>query len=373
MKKLFIILLILYFILPVKIYGESNESSDGKIVYFYSTTCHKCTELEPYLESIESEYNLELIKYNTVLPEYGKLLTEYEKEYNVKSADADIIPKIFYKNVYYSGNEEIENNLENQINNNSTGNDTPILNITEDTSDELADKFLNYKLFGIISAGLLNGIAPCSVSMILLFLSIIISMDKNILKLGIAFSLGKFIAFLSMGTILYNFLSYIKLDLFENIFKIVMLIFLFALSLLNLNDFFAAKDEKYDKIKLQLPSKIRKLNNKIISFIKKSKYLILTTFFLSILVSMGEFLCTGQIYLSTIVTIYHTNPEFNMLSLLYLIVYNFSMIIPLLSITVVIYKTSSIFTLSDFVRKNLHIIKLLNIIIYIIIAIIILL
>ncbi|MEN8907449.1 MAG: hypothetical protein ABF289_15945, partial [Clostridiales bacterium] len=158
-------------------------------------------------------------------------------------------------------------------------------------------------------------------------------------------------------------------------------------------------------IKLKLPLKLREFNKKIALKIKDTKYLITASFLLSIIISTGEFLCTGQIYLSKFLTIIYSNPEFNLISFLYLIIYNVFLIIPIILIVLILYKIkdilknniqffsprvplkntnsfsrmriyflaipNSIFELSDFLGKNPHIIKILNIIIYIIIAVII--
>jgi thiol-disulfide isomerase/thioredoxin len=373
MKKIILFIVLAIFLIPTFSYAKNEDTSKNKLIYFYSNTCNNCIKLKPHLENLKEKYDIEITEYNTIELNNSKLLTVYEDKYKVKKDQRDIIPKIFFKNKYYTGFADIRENIEDEIKNNTKNVKTPILDLSDANSDNKLKQFLNLKVIGIITAGFLNGLSPCSISMILLFLSLLLANKKNILKLGFIFCLGKFIAFLLMGTILYKLLSQIDFSFFNIVFKVSMIIFLYILAMFNLYDFFAAKNESYNKIKLQLPTKLRKFNNRIISLIKDTKYLVVMSFLLSILVSTGEFLCTGQIYLATIITIFHTNPQLNILSLIYLIIYNISLISPLILIILIIYKTNSIFALSDFVRRKLHIIKLLNILIYIVIAIIIVL
>lgn len=62
----------------------------------------------------------------------------------------------------------------------------------------------------------------------------------------------------------------------------------------------AAKHENYGKIKLQLPTALKKINHgwiKRISGLENAWLLLLVSFALGVFISVGEFLCTGQIFL----------------------------------------------------------------------------
>lgn len=71
-------------------------------------------------------------------------------------------------------------------------------------------------------------------------------------------------------------------------------------------------------------------------------------------------MCTGQIYLATIITIFQTNSQLSLQALISLIVYNSGVIIPLVILLFLVYKGKEIFDVSEAIRERLHIIKLIN-------------
>jgi cytochrome c biogenesis protein CcdA len=145
--------------------------------------------------------------------------------------------------------------------------------------------------------------------------------------------------------------------------------------LLNLNDLLAAKSEKYNKIKLQLPQALRKRNHSWIKKLISSKKGVLPIacgLLLGLILSAGEFLCTGQIYLAVIVQVVHSGAELSGKALLYLLLYCIAFIIPLLVMIVLVIKGRKIFSLSDKFRQNMVWIKLCNMILFIIFFILVL-
>jgi cytochrome c biogenesis protein CcdA len=232
---------------------------------------------------------------------------------------------------------------------------------------------MSYKTFAILGAGIVNGLNPCSMSMLLMFMSLLLFKKSTVLKIGISYSLGKFISYMLLGTILFKFLENFSINGFNTIIKILALFIIFTLIVLNINDYFAAVNEKYNKIKLQLPLSFRKFNHGLIrkvSSVTNIKLLICISFGLGIFISLGEFLCTGQIYLTTIVTVIQSGTAFNFKAFTYLLIYNLGFIFPVLILTFVIYKGKEVFDVSESLRERLHIIKLINSAVFLILGII---
>lgn len=86
---------------------------------------------------------------------------------------------------------------------------------------------------------------------------------------------------------------------------------------------------------------------------------------------LGEFLCTGQIYLATIIAILHTEEFLSVNALIYFIVYNIALIIPLIIISFIIYKTKGVFETSEMIRVKMPYIKLANSVLLLVIGILI--
>ena len=105
---------------------------------------------------------------------------------------------------------------------------------------------------------------------------------------------------------------------------------------------------------------------------KNPRLLIAVSFILGILISIGEFLCTGQIYLLTIVYIMRNSPQLDATAILSFIVYGLALIIPMLLLLYTIHKGKEVFIVSELVRKNFQYIKLLNAFIFLVFGLIIL-
>lgn len=124
----------------------------------------------------------------------------------------------------------------------------------------------------------------------------------------------------------------------------------------------ALKNDRYNKVKLQLPLKVRKLNHKLMRKVETSleKNLIPVVLLVSVLVSLGEFLCTGQIYLMTIVTAIQYIPTAKLSATVLLFIYNIALVLPLIALTVAVYYGKKVFDISEFVRERMYLVKIIN-------------
>jgi cytochrome c biogenesis protein CcdA len=108
------------------------------------------------------------------------------------------------------------------------------------------------------------------------------------------------------------------------------------------------------------------------SKVENNKLLIPLCFALGVFISVGEFLCTGQIYLATIIFVFKNSEAFNLEAVSYFLIYGIAFVIPLIAITLLIHRGKEVFDVSEIVRDKLHIIKLVNALIFLIFAIIVL-
>lgn len=150
-----------------------------------------------------------------------------------------------------------------------------------------------------------------------------------------------------------------------------MIAFTLCFALLNLLDFFSAKAEHYEKMHLQLPKKLKQWNQKLMRWGEKfasSKWCIVVMAGIGMAVSTGEFLCTGQIYLSSIVVLVQKNTA-GYLPLLLLFVYSLAFVIPLLILMLVLFFGKKAFGVSEAVLEKIPVIKLISAVLFILIAI----
>jgi len=352
------------------IINNAKSYETGTIIYFYSSTCSECQISSEFLDKLAYNHDIQVKKYNISNKEGIGLFTIYCNEYKIND-DERVVPAIFIGETALIGHKEIIT-LEKDIKR-LTDYKTPIY--TYDKS-KLYSHPSNIKILGLMIAGFVNGLNPCSFAMFLFLISLITVKKDKFLKITTVFIFGKFITFLLLGTLLFGFLSYINLSFFQSIMKIIMLIFIVSLILLNAFDLAAVKKNNYNKIKLQLPKKIRHYNQNLLKKITcflDDKRVIFVVLFISFCVSLTEFMCTGQIYLISIVSLLQLSDTINLNALVYLVIYNIFLILPLIITTFILYQGKNVLFMAEQLDKNIPLIKLLNIILLFVILLMIIL
>lgn len=344
----------------------SNKALENTIIYFYSPTCSSCMELQDYFKTLKNDIVIQ--SYNITESDNKGLLNAYCDYYKVNEKIYGIVPIIFVGDTFLFGKDEITKNLTEVLDSTDVIH-TPLL--TEGYINYDIEKFRGMNVITIPFAGLVNGLNPCSLSMLVFLLSLS-SINKNkILKVGISYISGKFIGFLLLGLIFYNMLSSMNFKFINHITKYIITIICLFFIALNTYDFIVIHANKYEKIKLKLPNKVIAINHKLIKMFddkNKVKLLVSVYLVLGLLISFGEFLCTGQVYLSTILTMINNNLYKNE-ALYYFIIYNIGFIIPLLTCVFLIYKFKDTLWVSSFLVNKMKYIKLINIIFFIILFI----
>lgn len=311
-----------------------------------------------------------IIKYNISIEESKKIFNAYCSNYNVDN-DYRYVPIVFVGDKYLVGKQMILDHLEYELLNQDEV--KTMLLSSEDGSFEEDIKIINStKWISVFVAGLVNGLNPCSLAMFIFLISICFVNKEKVKKVALVFLAGKFLTFLLLGTIFYKLLSYVDFSFISTITKAIGILIILVLVVFNLLDFIEVKNNRYNNVKLQLPLGVRKFNHNImkkINGVMEKKYLLFAVFVISVIVSLGEFMCTGQIYLMTIITVIQYINQFDIRAFLFLIIYNFALIMPIFVIVIFINKGRSVFQMSEHIRQNMPKIKIINSIILIAIAI----
>jgi len=331
------------------------------VIYFYSPSCSNCNYLENETDVFKRLTNagVKIVYVNILNTENLQYFQNYVDVYGYGKATT---PFMFAGSKYYHSAKVIEDNVDDIIDNAKYD----LLNVEYKPLDTSKYQgFLGFLL--ILVAGLIDGVNPCAIAMLILFISLLIGVSSNrrtIIAVATSYILGLFVMYFITGLFLMNVVSklgpYISnLSFYINIFIIVFsLIFAF----LNFYDFYMAKRQEYGRIKNQLPKRIQKFNKKIIKIFteslnnKKNILLYLIPFALGVIISLTEFLCTGQVYLPVILTLAHSKHSLSGILLLFM--YNLMFVLPLVIISVVVIKTQSAMQASNTVREKMHLIKL---------------
>ncbi|WP_242831712.1 thioredoxin family protein [Ruminiclostridium papyrosolvens] len=261
MRKFALFLIVLLLLAHGSVFWSMAES-ENKVtsVYFYSPTCASCNSMSDFLEDFSKNHkNFDLRKYDISDLRNKSLLDKYNEAYKVSAEDEGIVPVVFIRDKYYTDEQLIRANLEKVLS--TPGAKTLEISISVQTHEKDISRFKGFTMPSVFLAGIINGLNPCSLSMLLFFLSLLAVKKDKILKIGMSFITGKFLAYVLLGTILFQFLSMFDFRLFNTVFKIIFAIVLLALIIMSIQDYFAAKAERYDKIRLQLPQAFRRFNH----------------------------------------------------------------------------------------------------------------
>jgi cytochrome c biogenesis protein CcdA len=333
MKKSLIALFALIFLTSLIAAQEVN------IIEFYSLDCPHCINVEEsgILEKVAEMPNITLTKYNVKTGEgYEKYLEYHEKIPKMPSGWPLVIVESENQLEYLLGDGPIINNLEQTITDSS--------NIEHNLST--IDKLKNYfneifndnfqskpavALIGLIIVALIDAINPCAFG-VLIFLMIALlntGSRKRALRYGLIYSAIIFITYFLAGFALFNVLQ--RLTSARGIIYLIVGIIVLILGLIEFHDYLQARKGK---------DAILRISPKIKPFIEKKakEGTLLAIMALGIIVALFELPCTGGVYLPIITLLQN---QIMSIALFYLVIYNLVFILPLIIITLLVYKGMS--------------------------------
>jgi len=353
--------------------SEAVLPEDSCVFYFFTPSCHDCQQIQEMLEELPESIlingqlsQVKIIKRNILEEENAALIQSFFEKYNVPNEEQRV-PIIFLRDTYFSGYEAIESSLSDAL---AQGGGLRF----EVSSSGSSEKSFGWKDLGnLFVTGFINGFNPCSISMLLLLLSLLTVSKKRVLSIGISFLLGKAVAYLILGLLAFflaNFLEFGFLSRISIIVNGILLIGAVLLAALNFLDYWYSKKQQYGKIRLQLPKALRAFNqNTIQKWIKtEHRYFPAAVFLLGIIISSGEFFCTGQIYIATILLLARQGFSQTIQALPAFLIYVFAMLLPALAVVFAISSGRNAFSVSELARQKLPLIKLINGLLFLVFA-----
>ena len=232
--------------------------------------------------------------------------------------------------------------------------------ITECT--ELKDSFWRKSVLLLtIFSGLLAGIHPCTISVLLFFIAFLFTIRRTrqeIFKVGASYIIGIFLAYLLVGLGVFRVFTFST----PHFSAIVGAILVSILGFVNIISYFT---EGRIKFSLGIPSSLKP---KIMELIHKST--LPAAFIVGIIVGICSFGCTAGIYIS-IISLLLLKATY-VLGFVYLILYNLMFILPLIIILFIASNKKIIQKLENIESKEKHYLKLIAGIIMILLALLIL-
>ncbi len=355
---------------------QKKTSQDTiEIVYFYTYGCKACSRVEHALEILKKKYPILLKDFNIQHKENMALLEAFGEAYGVEENKRGVTPAVFTpsnyllgKNIRFSILDSIlKIELKRKIN-------WSLIKEKEKISrKKLIQRFRRIGIFPVILAGLIDGVNPCAFAVLIFFityLSVLGVTKKKMIVISIPFILAVFITYFMIGIGLYRAVT--LLSILRMVSKTIVLLTalgLFVLSFLNFKDYYLFKQGREKEMKLKLSDSLRKRIHSIIRNKTTFGGFIVGTFITGFLVSVFEFVCTGQVYLPTI--IYATQiPGTRTEGVFYLLMYNLSFILPLILVFLLSYFGMSEKRFQAFLIKRTGIVKIATGVVFLILGVI---
>jgi cytochrome c biogenesis protein CcdA len=354
-----------------------------KLYYFYKPGCRTCSRLDISMRYFSKKYPDQLKIFHCKINEAkSKVINEALCiRYNVPDKLHLATPAVFFGKESFIGEKSFKNlNIADKVASAIKTADkfpTPDFSIDELLSAErsINGRYDKISWTAVLSAGLIDGINPCAFVTIIFLLSYLALLEygkKEIILVGLSFTLVVFITYLLIGLGFLKFVDYLQSipDLARYVYYSGALIAGFV-GIMNLVDYFKIKKGSLQDMNLKLNDNIRmKINTVIRKNIKLHHYM-LGAALIGFLVSVFELACTGQTYLPTVLFIVNTQGV-QMKAIMMLISYNAAFIIPLIVIFILFFTGVTDKQLSAWLKNYAGKIKLATGIIFISIAVLLL-
>lgn len=350
--------------------GVEFKETDSVISFFYTLACDDCDAVKAHLAELPAEVKVDGVACPVIIDSYS--IAEEEGMEKVRAMfdvykvpeEEQQVPIIFYRDGYISGREAI---LETLVSHLEAGDHT---GFAYPSGSAQMDPLTFKELPGLALTGFINGFNPCSISILFLLLSLIMMDKSKILKIGFTFIAGKYLMYLILGLGLYSIVSLIDFGIVskvQDVLNIVLIALAMFLAILNLMDFFSVLRQDYGKVRAQLPESLRRFNNNIVKKAlanQNSKWVLPLIFVAAMIISAGEFLCTGQIYLGTIIYMLKRGTGSFLITFLAFIVYITCMCLPQCFMILLVRKGANVMSLTESTRSKFPIIKLVNFLLF---------
>ncbi len=309
-------------------------SAPVPVEFFFRSGCGECAKvraqgLTQLAETCAGQYHLQ--ERDLEKTEHYLALAAYQEAWDYRGNDPVFV--VVNRETLLAGADEINGGLVDTVRN--AWNRAPGPPITART-DLLARRAARFTPMAVAVAGLLDGINPCVFAGLVFFMSLLIAArvrNRELLAVGGVYCLGCFLTYLALGFGLFQVLNLLSgvnaLKLILNWTMIGLLLVLAVVSWLDAARYFHSG--RGDDVKLQLPSRLKERMHQLMKqTLTRPGRLLAGIFLLSVAVTAIESVCTGQLYVPTLILLTKSNGWGT--HVLYLLLYNLMFILPLIAV-----------------------------------------
>ena len=342
--------------------GGTEEKRAIHLAYFYQPGCQECDRVQLALNYLQSRYPQVAVTSFDV-KEYAALNEWLGKRAGVPETRRMTAPSIFVGQDALVGEGIYLDSLEALL---AKYQATGAPKVWEEFKGEQAEesiiyRFLSLSKLTVVGAGLLDGLNPCAFATLVFFISYLTfsgRKGREVLFVGLVFTLGVFLTYLTVGLGLWKALGALSfLTAVGRWIYILTAALCLVLAILSLLDFFKARRGQAEEMRLSLPRALRRWINAIIRGGQNVRTYAPVAFVTGAAVSLVELACTGQVYLPTIIFVLSV-PELRVRAFLYLLLYNLFFIAPLIVVFLFAYYGTTAAQFGKLLRTHAATIKL---------------
>lgn len=333
------------------------------MAYFYEVGCQECSRAEYDIRYVKSKYP-QLVVEEYSAQEDAALAEWLGARFGVPEEQRLATPSLFVGDDYLIGtditSEAVLALAEKYA---ATGAEHAWADFDpEQAKQSIIERFKSFGVLTVAFAGLVDGLNPCAFATLAFFVSYLAlsgRQGRQILAVGAAFTLGVFLAYLSVGLGFYKVLDLLG-DLLTTLGRWVYGLtglLCAVLAVFSFFDFLKARRGNIADMALNLPHSLRMRINAVIRKGRRSQAFVVGSFATGVVVSFLELACTGQVYLPTIIFVVSL-PEMRVRALLFLVLYNLLFILPLVVVFVLAYYGTGSKQLTHFLQQKAATVKL---------------
>ncbi len=336
------------------------------LAYFEQAGCQECARTTYDLKVVQEQYPQLVVESFPIEEAKNKALNEWLSEkYGVPEEERLSTPMIFVGDDVLIGTDASLGNLLTVVAGYAqTGTERTWDDFDPEEGEQgIVDRFLSFSMLTVLGAGLIDGLNPCAFATLVFFISYLAftgRRGRDILFVGISFTLGVFLTYLLVGVGLLKVVQ--SLSFFTALGRWVYLLtalICLALAVLTFRDYFKAREGQATDMTLKLPLSLRRQINKVIRESAQVRAFVVMAFVTGFVVSLLELACTGQVYLPTIVYVM-SQPDLAAQAFLYLLLYCLMFILPLVVVFALSYFGTSSEQLGQFINRHTSTIKFIT-------------
>ena len=358
------------------VHAADNSSRSVMVEYFYQPNCEECKKIAALiLPPMQEQYGskVKLVKYDlSDQKNFLHLIAILDKQQNTSNDNVYMV--VAGKHIlggYPAVEKQLFPAIEAELRNpgDAALSESPPSAAAAKTAGE------KLKLGMVIAAGLIDGINPCVFSTLVFFMSLL-SVAKirgrKLILIGIAYCAAGFITYLLLGLGLFKLIK--TLDMFpllKTTLNAAMCGILVIFALISFRDawLFYKSGGDSKQVVLQLPDRLKAMSRNVMKKGLKFHYLIAGSFVIGVLVTLLESVCTGQVYVPTLVLLSNESGAFSKWFGL-LLLYNLMFILPLIGVFIMTCCSISILNAIKLTRTNLLVGKILLGLFFLVLAVI---